>query len=141
MHASDDPIVDVPIDFSASGEFHSDGDHLPAAGLDRRRLRVLVLVDHVLVGRLGVEPVGVRVHPGAHERGEVQPGVAVEHRLVVDDLVGGLGERLARRQDVEREVGRLARAGEQRIELVLIAEAGRMRESGVAASLGHGSSR
>ena len=81
--------------------------------------------------------VGVRVHPRPDERREVQPRVAVEHRLVVDDLVRGLGERLPRWEDVQREVGRLARAGEQRVELVLIAEA---VESGPCVLvLGHGS--
>ena len=124
MQASDDPIVDVPIDLLGVGRVPQRRDHLPAAGLDRGGLRVLVLVDHVLVGRLGVQLVGERIHPRADEGREVQPRVAVEHRLVVDDLVGRLGQRLPRRQDVEREVGRLARAGEHRVELILIADAG-----------------
>ena len=31
---------------------------------------------------------GLGLHPGRHEGGEVEAGVAVEHELVVDDLVG-----------------------------------------------------
>ena len=72
------------------------GEDPPAAVFDRRRGRVLVLVDHVLVVRLLVETIGVLVHPGRDERGEVQTGVPVEHRLVVDDLVGGLRKQLVR---------------------------------------------
>ena len=99
-------------------------DHLPAARLDRRRLGILVLVDHVLVGGLGVELVGERVHPGADEGREIQSRVAVQHRFVVDDLVGGLGQRLAGRKHVERKVGRLAGPREERVELVLVADPG-----------------
>ena len=71
------------------------GEHLPAPGLDLGGARVLVLVDHVLVRRLDEEPARVIVHPGADEGGQVETGVAVEHRLVVDDLVRGLRQRLA----------------------------------------------
>jgi hypothetical protein len=42
--------------------------------LDLRRLRVLVLVDHVLVEALGHQLVGLRFHPGGDERGRVQAG-------------------------------------------------------------------
>ena len=37
------------------------------------------------------------------ERREVQPRVAVEHQLVVDDLVGDVGRHLACRQLVPRD--------------------------------------
>jgi hypothetical protein len=33
----------------------------------------------------------LRLHPGGHEGGEVLAGIAVEHQLVVHDLVGGAG--------------------------------------------------
>ena len=42
--------------------------------------------------------VGLRLHPGGHERREVQPRVAVEHQLVVDDLVRDVGRHLAARE-------------------------------------------
>jgi hypothetical protein len=63
------------------------GENVDATRLERRRLRVLVLVDHVLVQALGHQLLGLRLHPCRHERRHVQPGVAVEHQLVVDDLV------------------------------------------------------
>jgi hypothetical protein len=52
---------------------------------------VLVLVDHVLVHAFGHEHPGLRLHPRSDERGEVQPGVAVQHQLVVDELPGRAG--------------------------------------------------
>ncbi len=67
------------------------GDHAHAAGLDRGGGRVLVLVDHVLVERLGHQLLGLRVHPRGDERRQVQPRAAVEHQLVVDEPVGGIG--------------------------------------------------
>ena len=74
-----------------------------AARLDLRGLRILVLVDHVLVEALGHQRPGLRLHPGRHERREVQPRVAVDHQLVVDDLVGDVGRQLARREGVTRD--------------------------------------
>ena len=70
------------------------GEHGDAAGLDLGGLRVLVLVDHVLVERGGVQPVGLLVHPGGDEGGEVEPGVPVEHDLVQHDLVRRLRQHL-----------------------------------------------
>jgi len=61
---------------------------------DLRPLRVLVLVDHVLVEALGHQLLRLRLHPGRHEGGDVQPGVPVEHQLVVDDLVRDIGRQL-----------------------------------------------
>ena len=102
MHASDEPIVDVPMALRARGVPEA-GDHRPAARLDRGRLRVLVLVDHVLVGRSRSTAWSRTAHPRADEGREVQARVAVEHRLVVHDLVRrprihlGFGDRQARR--------------------------------------------
>ena len=66
-------------------------ENVDAAHLERGRLRVLVLVDHVLVQALGHQLLGLRLHPGGDEGGEVHARVAVEHQLVVDDLVGDVG--------------------------------------------------
>ena len=49
------------------------GEHVDAVGLDPGRLRILVLVDHVLVGRLGHQLRRARRHPGGDESGQVQP--------------------------------------------------------------------
>ena len=67
------------------------GHHRHAPRLDRRGHRVLVLVDHVLVERLGHQLLGLGVHPGRDEGGEVEPRAAVEHQLVVDEAVGRFG--------------------------------------------------
>ena len=90
------------------------GDHLHAAALELRRLGVLVLVDHVLVEALVHEPAGGRLHPGRHERREVQPRVAVEHQLVVDDLVGAVGRHLLLGELQARDRMQLAGVGELR---------------------------
>ena len=76
------------------------GEDVHAARLDLGGLRVLVLVDHVLVEALGHELLGLRLHPRRHERGHVQPRVAVEHQLVVDDLVRDVRRHLALRKRV-----------------------------------------
>ena len=77
-------------------------EHPDAPFLDLGGLRVLVLVDHVLVERGGVEAVRLVVHPGGDERGQVEPGVPVEHDLVQDDLVRRLGQHLPVRDPVSR---------------------------------------
>ena len=78
-----------------------------AARLELGGLRVLVLVDHVLVEALGHQPLGLRLHPRGDERREVQPRVAVEHQLVVDDLVRDVRGHLAARAARGGERGRL----------------------------------
>ena len=86
-------------------------DDLHAAALDRGRLRVLVLVDHVLVQRLGHEPVGLLVHERRDERREVLPGVAVEHELVVEQAVGHAWIHALSGQCVLGDPGQFVRAG------------------------------
>jgi hypothetical protein len=76
------------------------GEDVDAAGLECGRLRVLVLVDHVLVQALGHQLLGLRLHPRRHECRDVQPRVAVEHQLVVDDLVGDVRRHLVLGQRV-----------------------------------------
>jgi hypothetical protein len=78
-------------------------EHVHAARLDLRRLRVLVLVDHVLVETLGHQPLGLRLHPGSHEGRDVHTRVPVQHQLVVDDLVGDVGRQFSVRQLVPRD--------------------------------------
>jgi hypothetical protein len=52
------------------------------------RLRVLVLVDHVLVEAGTHQLSRLGLHPCRHERGQVETGVAVQHQLIGDHLVG-----------------------------------------------------
>jgi hypothetical protein len=51
----------------------------------------------MFVEALGHQLLGLRLHPGGDERGHVQTGVAVEHQLVVNQLVGDIGRELTLR--------------------------------------------
>ncbi len=83
--------------------------HVHAAVLQGHRLGVLVPVDGVLVGRLGHEAVGLVVHVGGDEGGQVEGGIRIEGELVVDELVGGAGLHRLVGQDVARDgVGQAA---------------------------------
>ena len=101
--ASLEPVVEQPVACVGVRRVPEVGEDVDAARLELRGLRVLVLVDHVLVEALGHQPLGLRLHPGRDERREVQARVAVEHQLVVDDLVGDVRRHLAVRQLVARD--------------------------------------
>ena len=60
------------------------GDHADAALLDLRRLRVLGVIDVVAMEVFGDQALGLRLHPGRHERGEVAHRDAVEHQVLAD---------------------------------------------------------
>jgi hypothetical protein len=62
------------------------GQHVDAAPLDLRGLRILVLVNHVLVDRQRHQGEKLRLGPRLAERGQVLAGVAIEHQLVRHDL-------------------------------------------------------
>jgi len=66
------------------------GEHVDAALFDGRGLRVLILVDHVLVGGLLHELPDLGFDPGGAEGGEILLGVAIEDELIVDGLVDRL---------------------------------------------------
>jgi hypothetical protein len=55
-----------------------------AAALQLSRLRILILVDHVLAEALSHQLLGLRLHPGGHERRQVEAGIAVQDQLVPD---------------------------------------------------------
>ena len=63
-------------------------EHVDARLLDERRRRVLLVVDVVLAERLVDEQLRLGIHPGRHERREVQPLAPVEHQRGVQQLVG-----------------------------------------------------
>jgi hypothetical protein len=88
--ASELPTVAVPTPSWCSGRRRG-GQHVDAAVLQRHRLGVLVPVDGVLVGRLDHEAVGLVVHVGGDEGGQVEGGIRIEGELVVDELVGRAG--------------------------------------------------
>ena len=54
-------------------------------------LGIFVLIDDVLIGAFLHQPPCLRLHPGAHKGGQIQASVAIEHQVVVDQLVGVLG--------------------------------------------------
>ena len=66
-----------------------------AALFDRGRLRILILVDHVLVGALGHELLHLRLNPGSAKGRKILLRIAVEHKLIVDGLIDRL--RILRR--------------------------------------------
>jgi hypothetical protein len=111
MQASLEPVVEHPVGRSAS-EAPEVGEHSHAPGLDLGGLGVLVAVDHVAIGALIKQSVRRRLHPGRHECRQIQPGVAVEHQLVVDDLVGRLSRQPVRCKPVARNVVELPALGE-----------------------------
>ena len=86
MHASLEPVVEQPMACSGSGACHR-----WARMLTQRRSNSAVcgyssLSIMFLSSALGHQPHGLGLHPGGHERGQVEPGVAVQHELVVHQL-------------------------------------------------------
>ena len=70
------------------------GQHVYATRFDFGGLRVLVLVDHILVEALIHQAVYLGFLPRLAEGGEVLPRIAVQHQLVMDQLVSGPGRLL-----------------------------------------------
>ena len=92
MHASLEPVVEQPVARAARRSCHSSASMLTQRRSSSAvcgysslstRLRSTARVDQR--ARLGL-------HPRRHEGREVQPRVAVEHQLVVDELVGDAGD-------------------------------------------------
>jgi len=59
-----------------------------AAGFNLCRLRVFILIDHVLVDAISHEFVDFILHPCGAERGKVLPCVAIQIQLVPHKVVG-----------------------------------------------------
>jgi len=78
--------------------------------------RVLVFVDHVLVGRLHVQAVRMIVHPRAHKSCKIESRVAIQHGLVMHHLVGGFRQTTLLWNGKFRERLGFLRTGEQRID-------------------------
>ena len=85
--ASLEPVVEQPVTSPSSGRVPQPTEHVHAATLELRRLRIFVLIDHVLVRCLRHQPGGVRRHPGRDERSQVQAGASVEQQLVRHHVV------------------------------------------------------
>jgi hypothetical protein len=81
------------------------GQDAQAPLLQLRGLGVFVLVDDVLVGAFLHQLAGLRLHPGAHEGGQIQAGVAIEHQVVVDELIGVRGVEAAGGERIAGDLG------------------------------------
>src|SRR5215218_11374492 len=86
IQASLEPVVEHPVAESVLGEFHRWLNMLTQR-LSSSAVCGYSSLSIILVEALGDQPISLRLHPCGHERREVQAGVAVEHELVVDDLV------------------------------------------------------
>ena len=64
------------------------GQHVDAARFNLRRLRVLILVNHVLIDAFRHQLRHLRFRPGLAECSQVLAGVAVKHQLIVNNGVG-----------------------------------------------------
>ena len=82
------------------------GQDVHAPRFQLRSLRVLVFVDHVLAEALGHQLRRLRLHPRGDERGQVEPGVAVQGQLVPHSLERRVGQQPVPREPVpgHREV-------------------------------------
>ena len=79
------------------------GQDADAARFEFRGLRVLILVDHVLGQAVRHQLGRLRLHPGGHERGQVEPGVAVQDQLVAYRLQCGVRQQAMLGQPVPRD--------------------------------------
>jgi hypothetical protein len=79
------------------------GEHVDAAVMDVGRLGIFVLIDVVLAQAVGEQPVGLRLHPGRHESGQVEGRIAVEVELVANDPVCDIGRHHLLGQLVPRD--------------------------------------
>ncbi len=105
------------------GRVPEPGEDVDAAHLELRRLRVLVLVDHVLVEALRHQLPRLGLHPGGHERGQVEPALPSSISSSAIDLVGEVRRHLAGRHVVAWD--RLTLEREQRGRGQIVRRAGR----------------
>ncbi len=92
MAASLEPVVEQPIVLADSGEFQRSASMCDAARFDLGRLRVLLLVDHVLVDAFVHQPMDLRLDPRLAKGRQVLPRIAVQQQLVLERGVD-LGRR------------------------------------------------
>ncbi len=74
------------------------GNHIDAAHLQSRGLRIFVFVDHVFVEGVGHQLASFGFHPGGNEGSEVQPGVAVKQQFVMNQVVSSFRQDLSIRK-------------------------------------------
>ena len=59
--------------------------------LKLRRLGIFVLVDHVLFSALLHQQQCFGLNPSAHKGGQIEPCVAIQHQVIVHQLIGQIG--------------------------------------------------
>jgi hypothetical protein len=75
-----------------------------------------------LASALGHQLLGLGLHPGGDERGQVEPGVAVQDELVADHLERGARQHAVRGQPVPGDLGpQLLDVDRVDVELVVLA--------------------
>ena len=85
---------------------------------------------------LGHQLLGLGLHPGGDERGQVQPGVAVEDELVPHDLQRGARQHAVLGQPVPRDLAALlAEVNGVDVELGVPADSSTLVCNGMAGSL------
>ena len=67
-----------------------DGAKLLTASVDVLCHGVLILVNQILGDILQHELISLGGHPGLHERSQIQQRLAIERKLVVNDLIGSI---------------------------------------------------
>src|SRR5215213_3751837 len=114
MAASLEPVVEHPVAESVSGEFQRRLSMLTqrissSAVWGYSSLSIMFLSRHSAISFSACGS-----HPRRHECREVQAGVAIEHELVVDDLVGHLGRHRLVGHAVLGDGGALSVGSEER---------------------------
>ena len=111
---ADEPVVEQPVAGRVLRRVPEVGDHVHAAPFQLGRLRVLVLVDHVLRRRTRPSAAPPPAPSRSSRRWPGSAGRAVEHQLVVDDLVGHPRRHPPVGEPQPRDLPHQARLGELR---------------------------
>ena len=88
MQASLEPVVEQPVASSGIGACHR------SARIATQRRSISAVCGYsslsimFLSAQSDISGERLRLHPGGHERGQVEPGAAVQQQLVLDQLVG-----------------------------------------------------
>ena len=81
------------------------GQHAQTAILQLSGLGIFVFIDHVLVGALAHQMQRFWLHPGADKGRQIEHGVAIQHQVVVDELISQIGVQAVLRQLIARQHG------------------------------------
>jgi hypothetical protein len=76
------------------------GNDLETAFLNLSGLGIFILINHIFFRTFLHQPPRLRLHPGAHKSGQVEPGIAIEHQVIVDQLITQIGAQALFRQAI-----------------------------------------